>query len=191
MTVILSAERDCAFGRLSESNTLPGTGSAVDPSIGYLVGFRGPAKLHRGNFLQLLFCVQPGRKIRSSVRVRRLAAILLRAPGNEIGGVAPHDLALVPWHPEHFSRNARSIHHGVRPEVSDPLMDVQLTVWFDDEQTVKPGETSRIGTNHRRPTSHFSPAALPVSLFPLLPLEKFDTSVTGFPHPRAFHWLTC
>src|SRR5260370_25096700 len=98
MTVILSAERDCAFGRLSESNTLPGTGSAVDPSIGYLVGFRGPPKLHRGNFLQLLFCVQPGRKIRSRARARPLAAIPFRAPRKEVGGVGPDRLSLTPVH---------------------------------------------------------------------------------------------
>src|SRR5260370_10102144 len=69
-------------------------------------------------------------------------------------------------------------------------MDVQLTVWFDDEQTVKPGETSRIGTNNRRHTSHFAAAALAVSLFPLFPLEKFDTSVKGFTHARVCRWVS-
>src|SRR5260370_24931227 len=69
-------------------------------------------------------------------------------------------------------------------------MDVQLPVWFEDGQPVKPGETSRIGTNNRRHTSHFAAAALAVSLFPLFPLEKFDTSVKGFTHARACHWVS-
>src|SRR5580692_10841470 len=112
--------------------------------------------------------------------MRCLAAAGGACPGQILRGVAPGEIALFPGHAEKFGNDAVHVSPGLRPQIADTGLDIDMAIGLDDEQAVKARGAAGITTDRYADTPHLRAVALAGAHFSFIPLELLGAAVERF-----------
>src|SRR5690606_25170162 len=106
------------------------------------------------------------------VRVRRLTSGLRGAVGQVPARVAEDHFRALPREVERLGRRLRGIQHRVRAEVTHTLVDVELPVRPDDEESVPAAGAAVIRAQRETDAPDLRSIPLAAPLRPLRPVEE-------------------
>src|SRR5262249_5155562 len=157
----------------------------MDALVRKRVVFRLAAEILRGDLLKLLTRIDSAGEVRPGHRVRRLAAERHRRPGDVLRRAAPVDDHLVPRHRQRFGGDAREIDAGMRAEIADARLDVQLAVRTNRQQPVVANRAGAVRADGDADTTHLRSLTLSGARLPLLPLEQLGAAIDRLLDERA------
>src|SRR4029077_2315729 len=123
-------------------------------------------------------------------RMSGLASARRTGPWEVLARVAPHDVALLPRHPDQFRRDTMHVHDRVRAEVADSRLELHATVRLDDEQSIETDRPGRIRADRHTGPAHRRSRPLAAARDFFLPVEDLSAFVERVFDERAGHVLT-
>ena len=136
MAVVDAAQLNRALSGLRQRHAAA-VALAEDALVRDLVILGPAAETLRRDLLQLLPRVHRGRVCGARHRMGRLAAAGHAGERKIVGGVAPDDVALLPWHAENFRARAMDVDHRFSSQVADPGLEGDAAVRLYNEKSVE------------------------------------------------------
>src|SRR4030095_1283653 len=102
-------------------------------------------------------------------------------------GVAPDDFDLLPRHRQDVGSGACQVEHGMRPEIADTRLHVELAVGTDGHDGVKDDRAGSVGADRDADAANLRTTTLPAARLARFPAEHLDTAIERFLHERARH----
>ena len=99
--------------------------------------------------------------------------------------VPPDDFAFLPGHGQEFGGDPCGVDDRMRTEIADALMDVELAIRLDDQESVETDRTCHERAERRRDPGYFGAAGAVWPLLPSLPLEQLAALIERFARERA------
>src|SRR5262249_38478891 len=86
-------------------------------------------------------------------------------------------LDFLPWERQDVGRNACEIEKGMRAQIADTALDVQLAVWPNRQQAIMADRSRRMRADGDADAPHFVAVLLPGARGAFLPIEALGSAI--------------
>ena len=145
VAVVDAAELNGALCRLSKTHACA-TALAEDTLVGHFIILRRAAVRLRGNLFELLLAFFGDCIGRARHGMRCLAATRCARVGKVLARIAPHNVANLPRHAQHFRAGAMHIDHRLRAQVADARLKLHAALRRDHQQSVEARSAANVAT---------------------------------------------